>query len=74
MVILKVRLKNMLINKLDNVEVDVTSGHKYAITDIKKGENIKVLYKTKNAHAIVVKVLGRKIALSKSVAQNVEVY
>ena len=30
----------MLINKLDNVEVDVTSGHKYAITDIKKGENI----------------------------------
>ena len=40
----------------------------------KKGENIKVLYKTKNAHAIVVNVLGRKIALSKSVAQNVEVY
>ncbi len=30
----------MLINKLDNVEVDVESGHKYAIKDIKKGENI----------------------------------
>ena len=30
----------MLINKLDNVEVDVTSGHKYAVKDIKKGENI----------------------------------
>lgn len=30
----------MLINKLDNVEVDVSSGHKYAIKDIKKGENV----------------------------------
>ncbi len=30
----------MLINKLDNVEVNVENGHKYAATDIKKGENI----------------------------------
>ena len=30
----------MLINKLDNVEVDISSGHKYAIKDIKKGENV----------------------------------
>ena len=30
----------MLINKLDNVEVDIETGHKYAICDIKKGENI----------------------------------
>ena len=30
----------MLINKLDNVEVNVENGHKYAIYDIKQGENI----------------------------------
>ena len=30
----------MLINKLDNVEVNVENGHKYAIKDIKKGENV----------------------------------
>jgi len=30
----------MLINKLDNVEVNAENGHKYAICDIKKGENI----------------------------------
>ncbi len=30
----------MLINKLDNVEVDVSNGHKYAVRDIAKGENI----------------------------------
>ncbi len=30
----------MLINKLDNVEVNLADGHKYAIRDIKKGENI----------------------------------
>ena len=30
----------MLINKLDNVEVNVDNGHKYARFDIKKGENI----------------------------------
>lgn len=30
----------MLINKLDNVEVNVDTGHKYAVCDIKKGENI----------------------------------
>lgn len=30
----------MLINKLDNVEVNIKDGHKYARQDIKKGENI----------------------------------
>lgn len=30
----------MIINKLDNVEVNLNDGHKYALTDIKKGENI----------------------------------
>ncbi len=30
----------MLINRLDNVEVDITSGHKYALCDISSGENV----------------------------------
>lgn len=30
----------MLINKLDNVEINLTDGHKYAVRDIKKDENI----------------------------------
>ena len=30
----------MLINKLDNVEVNLADGHKYALRDIAKGENI----------------------------------
>lgn len=30
----------MLISPIDNVEVDINSGHKYANCDIKKGENI----------------------------------
>ncbi len=30
----------MLINKLDNVEVNIETGHKYAICDIRKGENV----------------------------------
>ncbi|MBQ3234734.1 MAG: altronate dehydratase [Clostridia bacterium] len=30
----------MLINKLDNVEVNLSDGHKYALRDIKKGEDI----------------------------------
>ena len=30
----------MIINPLDNVEVNLTDGHKYALCDIKKGENI----------------------------------
>ena len=30
----------MLINKLDNVEVNLSDGHKYALCDIKTGENI----------------------------------
>ena len=30
----------MIINKKDNVEVDISSGHKYALRDIKKGEPI----------------------------------
>ena len=30
----------MIINKLDNVEVNLSDGHKYALRDIAKGENI----------------------------------
>ena len=30
----------MLINKLDNVEVSLENGHKYAVRDIAKGENV----------------------------------
>ena len=30
----------MLINRLDNVEVNIENGHKYAAKDIKKGENV----------------------------------
>ena len=30
----------MIINKLDNVEVNLNDGHKYALCDIKEGENI----------------------------------
>ena len=30
----------MLINKLDNVEIDIKDGHKYAVCDIKMGENV----------------------------------
>lgn len=30
----------MLINKKDNVEVNIENGHKYAVRDIEKGENI----------------------------------
>ena len=30
----------MLINKKDNVEVNISDGHKYAVCDIKCGENI----------------------------------
>ncbi len=30
----------MIINKLDNVEIDLESGHKYALRDISEGDNI----------------------------------
>jgi len=41
----------MLINKLDNVEVDLSTGHKEAIRDIAKGENI-IKYGFPIGHAI----------------------
>lgn len=41
----------MIINKLDNVEVNLADGHKYAICDIKKGENI-IKYGNPIGHAI----------------------
>ena len=41
----------MLINKLDNVEVNLDNGHKYAICDIKKGENI-IKYGNPIGHAL----------------------
>ena len=30
----------MLIHKLDNVEINLDNGHKYALCDIKSGENV----------------------------------
>ena len=30
----------MIINKLDNVEINLENGHKYALCDIKEGENV----------------------------------
>ena len=33
----------MIINKLDNVEVNLEDGHKYALSDIAKGENVNDL-------------------------------
>ncbi len=41
----------MLINKLDNVEVNLCDGHKYAIRDIKNGENI-IKYGNPIGHAV----------------------
>ena len=40
----------MLINKLDNVEINLEDGHKYALRDIKKGENI-IKYGSPIGHA-----------------------
>ena len=40
----------MLINRLDNVEVSLADGHKYAIRDISKGENV-VKYGNPIGHA-----------------------
>ena len=41
----------MLINKLDNVEVNLDNGHKYALRDIKEGENI-IKYGNPIGHAL----------------------
>ena len=41
----------MIIHKLDNVEVNLNDGHKYALCDIKKGENI-IKYANPIGHAI----------------------
>lgn len=41
----------MLINKLDNVEINLENGHKYALCDIKKGENV-IKYGSPIGHAI----------------------
>lgn len=41
----------MIINKLDNVEVNIENGHKYALRDIKAGENI-IKYGNPIGHAV----------------------
>ena len=41
----------MLINKLDNVEINLENGHKYALCDIKKGENV-IKYGSPIGHAM----------------------
>ena len=40
----------MIINKLDNVEINLENGHKYALCDIKQGENI-IKYGSPIGHA-----------------------
>ena len=42
----------MLINKLDNVDINLDDGHKYALRDIKAGENI-IKYGNPIGHAII---------------------
>ena len=42
----------MLINRLDNVEVNLNDGHKYALVDIKAGENV-IKYGNPIGHATV---------------------
>lgn len=42
----------MLINKFDNVDINLENGHKYALRDIKAGENI-IKYGNPIGHAIV---------------------
>ena len=42
----------MLINKLDNVDINLADGHKYALRDIKAGENI-IKYGNPIGHAII---------------------
>ena len=42
----------MLINKLDNVDINLDDGHKYALRDIRAGENI-IKYGNPIGHAIV---------------------
>ena len=42
----------MLINKLDNVDINLDDGHKYALRDIKAGENI-IKYGNPIGHAVV---------------------
>ena len=40
----------MLINKLDNVDINLEDGHKYAVRDIKRGENV-IKYGSPIGHA-----------------------
>ena len=40
----------MIINKLDNVEINLDNGHKYALRDIKEGEDI-IKYGSPIGHA-----------------------
>ena len=42
----------MIINKLDNVEISLENGHKYALCDIKAGENV-IKYGCPIGHATV---------------------
>lgn len=42
----------MLINKLDNVDINLEDGHKYALRDIRAGENI-IKYGNPIGHAVV---------------------
>lgn len=50
----------MLINKLDNVEVNLENGHKYAVAPIQKGENV-IKYGNPIGHATCDIALGEHV-------------
>ena len=50
----------MLINKIDNVEVNIEDGHKYAVCDIKSGQNI-IKYGQPIGHAVCDIKAGEKV-------------
>jgi len=64
----------MLINKLDNVEVNLKTGHKSALYDIKKGENI-IKYGSPIGHALCDIKKGEHIHthnLKTNLSENIE--
>ena len=50
----------MIINKLDNVEINIDDGHKYALRDIKQGENI-IKYGSPIGHATCDIAMGEHV-------------
>ena len=64
----------MLINKLDNVEINLDNGHKYAIRPIKKGENV-IKYGAPIGHATCDIAVGEHVHshnLKANLGDNIE--